>query len=233
MIRELKAWLGVEVDEVGWREKLLAGFGALVAVAATLYIGRIAFGPSGALALVPSMGATAVLLFAVPLGQLSQPWPVLGGHAVGALVGVTCAKLLPPGSLVAAGCAVGGAIVVMRALKCLHPPGGATALFAVIGGPAIWGLGYSLLWYPVMLNACVLLLLTALLNWPFPWRKYPAHFHRMKKETAEKLGLTHEAVVEAVRSIDSFVDITEDELLRLYEALSQRRTPPRQVSPRN
>ena len=33
-------------------------------------------------------------------------------------------------------------------------------------------------------------------------------------------GISHEAVVAAVRSIDSFIDVTEDDILRLYKSLA-------------
>src|SRR5690625_7670775 len=90
--------------------------------------------------MLASMGATAVLLFAVPHGALSQPWAVVGGHVVSAIVGVTC-QLLIPNLFWAAALSGGVAVAAMYYLRCIHPPGGATALAAVIGGPELPALG--------------------------------------------------------------------------------------------
>jgi CBS domain-containing membrane protein len=78
------------------------------------------------------MGASAVLLFAVPLGPLSQPWNFVGGHLISGLIGVTIAQWVPD-MVVASTLAVSLAIFVMYVTRCLHPPGGATALTVVAG----------------------------------------------------------------------------------------------------
>lgn len=119
------------------------------------------------------MGASAVLLFAVPHGQLSQPWPVLGGHLISAFIGVACAKWIPNLTL-AAPVAVALAIGAMHYLRCIHPPGGATALTAVIGGPALRALGFHYVVTPVLLDTLAILLVAVLFNGFFAWRRYPA-----------------------------------------------------------
>jgi len=118
------------------------------------------------------MGASAVLLFAVPHGPLSQPWPVLGGHFVSALVGVACTKAIAQ-PMLAAPVAVGLAIGSMHYLRCIHPPGGATALSAVVGGEPVHQLGFHFVLTPVLWNAAVILLVALLFNYPFTWRRYP------------------------------------------------------------
>jgi CBS-domain-containing membrane protein len=118
------------------------------------------------------MGASAVLLFAVPHGALSQPWPVLGGHVISALIGVSCAKFIPL-PLLAAAFSVALAIGAMHYLNCIHPPGGATALSAVIGGDAIHQLGFQYVLTPVLLNTIIVLIVAILFNYPFHWRRYP------------------------------------------------------------
>jgi len=80
-------------------------------------------------------------------------------------------------------------------------------------------LGYSFAIWPVGLNALALVLFAVAFNFWFPWRRYPARFHHAKSPAAGS-GVTHEAVVAAVRSIDSFIDVTEDDIVRLYESLS-------------
>jgi len=214
----IKAWLGMERDETGWKEKTVACAGAFLAIAGLVGFGRYFFGPAHEDFLVLSMGATTFLLFVVPLGKLSQPWPVVGGHVLSAFVGVACHKLIPDTTL-AAGCAVGFAVLGMQLLGCLHPPGGSTALLAVLAGSKVSDLGYSLAIWPVGLNALALVLFAVAFNFWFPWRRYPARFGHTKSPAAGS-GVTHEAVVAAVRSIDSFIDVTEDDIVRLYESLS-------------
>jgi len=69
-------------------------------------------------------------------------------------------------------------------------------------------------------NALGIVLFAVAFSFWFPWRRYPSRFHHPKKSDATGTGISHEAVVSAVRSIDSFVDVTEDDILRLYESLS-------------
>jgi len=215
---EIKAWLGIERDETGWKEKTVACAGSFLAIAGLVGFGRYFFGPAHETFLVLSMGATTFLLFVVPLGKLSQPWPAVGGHVLSAFVGVACHKLIPDTTL-AAGCAVGFAVLGMQLLGCLHPPGGSTALIAVLAGSKVSDLGYSFAIWPVGLNALALVLFAVAFNFWFPWRRYPARFHHTKSPIA-KSGVTHKAVVAAVRSIDSFIDVSEDDIVRLYESLS-------------
>jgi len=214
----IKAWLGMERDETGWKEKIVASAGGFLAIAGLVGFGRYFFGAAHEDFLVLSMGATTFLLFVVPLGKLSQPWPVVGGHVLSAFVGVACHKLIPDSTL-AAGCAVGFAVLGMQLLGCLHPPGGSTALIAVLAGSKVSDLGYSFAIWPVGLNALALVLFAVAFNFWFPWRRYPARFHHTKSPAAGS-GVTHEAVVAAVRSIDSFIDVTEDDIVRLFESLS-------------
>ncbi|VEA74072.1 HPP family [Serratia rubidaea] len=82
---------------------------------------------------VAPMGASAVLLFAVPASPLAQPWSIVGGNLVAALIGVSCGKLIGDPGL-ACGVAACLAIGVMFKLRCLHPPSGAVALTAILGG---------------------------------------------------------------------------------------------------
>lgn len=214
---KLAEWLGVELDPVSGREKLVSAAGGFVAILVVALISQWCLpGREGAL-LVASTGASAVLLFGVPHGALSQPWPVLAGHGVSALIGVACSQLIPSVP-VAAGCAVGLSIGVMHHLKCIHPPGGATALIAVIGGPAVTDLGFQFALCPVLLNAVCMVALAIGFNAAFAWRRYPAILSRRQRPTTT---ISHEAVVEALRSVDSFVDITEDDLTRLVGLLTQ------------
>ena len=137
------------------RDRLVACLGALVAISLTGLIAAKVVGAGAALLIVAPMGASAVLVFAVPASPLAQPWSVIGGNVISALVGVFVARVVPVPAL-AAGLAVAGAILAMSLSRSLHPPGGATALMAVIGGPSIAALGYGFALVPVGVNAAIL-----------------------------------------------------------------------------
>ncbi len=186
-----------------------------------IFICDRALGLVGASGLIASMGASAVLLFGVPHGQLSQPWPVIAGHGFSALIGVACARLIPDPA-VAACCAVGLAIGVMHQFKCIHPPGGATALTAVCGGAAVHRLGYGFVVYPVLVNSTIMVILAVLTNAAFPWRRYPAFLSRQARKgslAARSDDPTHEDIVKALQSLDSFMDVTEEDMLQLVRML--------------
>ncbi len=178
--------MGPSFKRTGHLEKWLSLSGGLAGMLGVLLISEAQLGLAGSAGLVASMGASAVLLFAVPHGPLSQPWPVFGGHLVSAIVGVASAQMIAQ-PLLASGLAVALAIGAMAYLRCIHPPGGATALTAVAGGDAVHSLGYHYVVTPVMLNAITILLVAVLFNYLFPWRRYPAawaHNHEQRLATA-------------------------------------------------
>ncbi|MGY2052177.1 HPP family protein [Methylobacterium sp. JK268] len=171
MLQSLRRLLP-DLAPVSLRERARAALGALLGILATGLISRAILGDHAALpVLIAPMGASAVLLFAVPASPLAQPWSILGGNAVAALIGVTAAGLIAD-PFVAAAVAVSVAIALMTALRCVHPPSGAVALTAVLGGPAIRDLGYGFVLWPVGVNS-LLLLATALLFNNLTGRSYP------------------------------------------------------------
>jgi CBS-domain-containing membrane protein len=129
--------------------------------------------PADALLLIGSMAASAVLLFGTPKSPLAQPRNVLGGHMLSACVGVSAHLLFPTTLWLAGAVAVAGAISLMHATKTLHPPGGATALIAITGGPKILALGYGYVLLPAGAGALVLLAVALVVNNLLPGRKYP------------------------------------------------------------
>ena len=220
-MQTIRRWLGIELDEVSWREKVVSMLGGGVAIMAVIAVSHHLLGYTGAAMLIRSMGASAVLLFAVPHGSLSQPWPVFGGHLLSALTGVTCAKVINSTELAAA-CAVGISIGLMHQCKCIHPPGGATALTAVVAGPAVTSLGYSFVWRPVVINVITILAVAVVFNLPLRWRRYPAFLNRHDRAPDNGEAVTHDDIVAALREIDSFVDVTEADLVRLVDIVSRR-----------
>ena len=176
-LTELRLLLGIERNTTRHGEKWISGIGALLGILAVYGLTRWTF-PSdvasavGGALMVTSMGASAVLLFAVPQGALSQPWAVVGGHLLSAFIGVSCQKLFP-GHAWTAALAVGLAVLGMYYLRCIHPPGGATALIAVIGGDSVHQLGYLYVLVPAALGALVMLVIALLVNNIPKTRKYP------------------------------------------------------------
>lgn len=214
---------------VSEREHWISAAGGLLGILAVLWTSHFWLGGHGGVLAIASMGASAVLLFAAPHGALSQPWPVLGGHLVSALIGVSCARWLGGEPMLAASLAVALSIAAMYGLRCLHPPGGATALYAVLGGETVHALGYGYLFSPVLLNVVVLVTVAVLFNYPFAWRRYPQSWHHRSQPvatTAEKSMIPHSSLVYALSQIDTFVDISEDDLQRIYAlALAGQRQP--------
>lgn len=244
-IHECRMLLGIERNATSHGEKLISAVGALAGILAVYYITKSIFpqgfmGSPAHFVMITSMGASAVLLFAVPHGALSQPWAVLGGHLISAFIGVTCQKFFPNEFWVGA-LAVGLAVGAMHYLRCIHPPGGATALAAVIGGPTIHALGYHYLVTPVLINLAAMLLVALLFNGVFGWRRYPAHLARRHKVSSETIPaerqfeLTHEDFAAAMQELDSYVDVTTEGLAELLELAKQHAernvTHPKEIIP--
>lgn len=126
--------------------------------------------------IIGSFGATAVLVYAAIKSPLAQPRNVIGGHVLSALVGVSCYYLLGDGVLASA-LAVSLAIALMLITETLHPPGGATALIAVIGSTKIHNLGYFYALIPVGLGAVILVIVAVVVNNLAKKRSYPEFWY--------------------------------------------------------
>jgi CBS domain-containing membrane protein len=170
---------------------------------------------------IAPMGASAVLLFAVPSSPLAQPWSIIGGNLVAALIGVSCSQWIDDLPL-ACGAAAGLAIGAMFALRCLHPPSGAVALTAVLGGPVVKELGYRFVLWPVLANSLVLLLAALVFNIAAR-RRYPHHaiVHANPHQTRDqppgaRLGLTVEDLDAALRARGELLDVSKDDLEELF-----------------
>ncbi|WDQ98745.1 HPP family protein [Devosia sp. J2-20] len=152
-------------------ERLRASLGAVIGIVITGAVATLALSSSDVPLLIAPIGASAVLLFAVPMSPLAQPWSIIGGNTIAALIGVTCARYISD-PMLAAGLAVGAAIAIMMAMRCLHPPSGAVALTAVLGGPAITAAGYGFVIWPVLINSLLLLAVALAFN-NLTGRHYP------------------------------------------------------------
>jgi CBS domain-containing membrane protein len=208
-------------------ERLRACGGALFGLALTGGACRLLLGPGSDLPLlIAPMGASAVLLFGVPASPLAQPWPVLGGNVLAALVGTACALFIPD-PLLAAPLAVALAIGGMLALRCLHPPGGAIALMAALGGPALRAMGWGFALVPVGLNSALLLLAALAFN-NLTGRRYPhaaqaGNGHGTKDpEPAGRLGFTAADLDAVLSRYDQVLDIARDDLEMLFRAAERQ-----------
>ena len=198
------------------RDRLVACAAAAVGIAVTAWLSALIVDARTALLLVAPMGASAVLIFAVPTSPLAQPWPVVGGMVLSALVGITIAWVVPVPPL-AAGLAVAVAILVMSLTRSLHPPGGAAALLAVLGGPSVVSTGYWFAVVPVGLNAALLTLMGILLH-RFTGHSYP---HRTGPAGGQVLpaaaAVPHpEDVDAALADLGETFDVGRDDLDLLF-----------------
>lgn len=221
-----------------WRDRLVACFGALIGVGATGLICGLLLGNDPHLPLLAApMGASALLLFAIPSSPLAQPWSIIGGNTVSALIGLIVGRYIPEPAI-AAGAAVALAIAAMSLLRCLHPPGGAAALTAALGGPLVSAYGLGFAFVPVGLNALVLTLLGVLFH-RFSSHSYP---HRPPATTnphgttdlpaSRRIGFNEADIDAALGDLGEAFDIDRsdlDRLLRRVEmhALSRARGLPR------
>lgn len=130
--------------------------------------------------LIGSFGASSVLIYGAIQSPLSQPRNLVGGHVISSLIGVTIAQFLPEVIWLTAPLAVALSIICMQMTKTLHPPGGASALIAVIGSEHVRDLGYWFVLTPVLSGALILLTVALIFNNITPERRYPTdpHFSR-------------------------------------------------------
>ncbi|WP_425469498.1 HPP family protein [Paraburkholderia azotifigens] len=204
---------------VKWPERMRSALGALIGIAFTGGSMHLLLGPGANIPmLVAPMGASAVLLFGVPASPLAQPWSIIGGNLVSATVGVACATLIAD-PVAAAALAVGVAIAAMFAFRCVHPPSGAVALTAVLGGPAIHALGFRFVLEPILIQSAALLG-AALVYHAVTGHRYP-HATRAAPSAAPQVpassGSVTRADLEAVLNRrGELLDIDPDDLETLF-----------------
>jgi CBS domain-containing membrane protein len=222
MFEKKLQWLGhflPQPNTVPRAERMRAVAGALVGLLTVAGVSMALTGkPSVAAALVAPMGASAVLLFCVPASPLAQPWSVIGGNTVAALIGVACAHAIGNPLLAAplAGCL---SILAMFLLRCLHPPSGAVALTAVLGGAAIHNAGFSFAFVPVLLNSCLIVLAALAFN-NLTGRRYPHSQKSTLKNThstkdpvpTARLGFSKEDLDAALARYGQVLDVSRDDL---------------------
>lgn len=205
--------------KVKFREKLLSATGAFLGLLISSVISHLALGELNPWFIAP-MGASAVLLFAVPASPLAQPWSIIGGNSIAALIGVTALHLFDNTS-VAFSVAVSVTIFVMLSLRCLHPPSGAVAMTAILGGPAVSTLGYHFVIWPVAINSLFMLIMAILFN-NLIGRKYPHQVsttdHKANVSNplpSERIGITSQDVEDVIEGRTELLDISAGDLKEL------------------
>lgn len=210
------------------RERLIGCAGALLGICATAFVCAYAFGtPEHFPLIVAPIGASAVLLFAVPASPLAQPWPIVGGNTISALVGITVARFVD-NPMIAVGLAVGLAILAMSLTRSLHPPGGAAALTAVIGGPAVTAAGFWFPFVPVAINSIILVLLGLVFH-RLAKRNYPhkpapvVNTHKTADAPpAMRVGFNKQDIDAALSEFNETLDIDREDLDRILRTVEAK-----------
>lgn len=138
------------------KEIYISIVGAFIATLFASFFSNSILEAEGMPMVLASTGASAMLIFGNPHNPVCQPWPIVGGHVISAIIGIT-AYYLVPNPILASSVAIGVAMFAMYYTGSMHPPGGATAVTAVVGGTAIHELGYYFVIVPVFFNSIILL----------------------------------------------------------------------------
>lgn len=201
-------------------ERWRASFGALLGLGmCTVFLHAVTPGNHWMLA---PLGATLVILHVQPHSPVAQPWPVIGSYLLCCVAGLACAQWIAAPQL-SVTVAVACAIWLMVRFGCIHPPGGALALLIALDGPRSADAALRLA-VQVGLDVGMAILSTMLvshivLRRPYPYTAQAQEVGRHQTADAaplQRLGLVHDDLASAVQSLDTFVDVQEDELVEIY-----------------
>ena len=158
LIKRYSFYLGGDQPRVTWIERFRSSCGAFVGLMLVLTIAKYLGESSGIDEwLMASLGASALLVFALPGSPMAQPWALIAGNTLSAFVGISCAHLINE-PLIAMPIAAALSILGMFMLRCLHPPAAAVALITVLG-PI---LHYRYAIFPVMVDSILLVVAGAI-----------------------------------------------------------------------
>ena len=221
--KRISAWVHTRVLSntlsLSSSERWKASLGALLCLASCGLLLRSL--PLDAHWLLAPVGASVVILFVQFHSPVAQPWPLLGSYLLATVAGLACSHWVAQPALAAA-LAVALSIWLMAWLNCVHPPGGALALLLVLNGPyaPTEMVAVSEL---IAINAGVLLLAALFINRMVLRRRHPhsstqpgPSHNTQDRPPIERLGLTHTDLESAVKTLNTFVDVQEDELVEIY-----------------
>ncbi len=221
--REFFASFTPAFDPTPLSEKLrsgLAAFTGILLLGAVLHVLPHVGYP---LVLLASTAAAAVLLFAVPHSPMAQPWPMLCGNLLAALVGWGCSLLIAD-PIWAGACAVGLAAFTMHLAHCLHPPAAATALLMVLNAAQFHQQGGKWMAATLLANVLISLMLAIAINNLLPGRRYPARRGIAAAPSQALIGcnLARDDIEWALTQMDSVIDVSEEDLIEIYQMAAQR-----------
>lgn len=218
----IKRYLVADTPTPPLCERIKSAVGTALGVAAVLCVTYLLF--EHQYAMLAAVGASAVIMFAIPHSPMAQPWSVIGGYFIAVSIGLLALyTMMPP----IVGIAVAIVLVVLMTMtfKCLHPPSGAIVIFVFNQNPADFSVALTVI-SSVMVAALLLVMLATLLNNLGLGRKYPQcltetikNLHRTRDELPTiRTGVTHEDLDYALKKHGAYVDIQENELINLYES---------------
>ncbi len=194
-----------------WRSTI-AAFAGISLVEAILFI--VPGDPASRQLLAP-LGASSVIMFALPHSPLGQAWPSAGGLVLSALIGILCHLWIHPAWL-AISLALAGAIWLMASLRCIHPPGGAMAVLFASGFGST-----NLAVDAILINVFAMLFAAFAINTLIPGRRWPQGTQDPPGDhpnpQVQRPGINHDDLQYALGQIDGFLDITEDDLIEVYD----------------
>ena len=198
------------------KDRFLCGIGALLGLLISSFVSWYAHGDFHAWYIAP-MGASSVLLFAVPASPLAQPWNMVVGNIIAGIIGVTCALFIS-NLTIAFSIAVALSIFLMMTTDSLHPPSGAVAITAVLGGTTVHELGYAFIFYPVLLNSILLLIVAVIFN-RLLGKQYPqiAQLNTRSKDPTptQKVTIQPQDIQDVLEHQTELLDISEYDLQKI------------------
>lgn len=198
------------------KDRFLCGIGALLGLLISSFVSWYALGDFNAWYIAP-MGASSVLLFAVPASPLAQPWNMVVGNIIAGIIGVTCALFIS-NLTIAFSIAVALSIFLMMTTDSLHPPSGAVAITAVLGGTTVHELGYAFIFYPVLLNSVLLLIVAVIFN-RLLGKQYPqiAQLNTRSKDPTptQKVTIQPQDIQDVLEHQTELLDISEYDLQKI------------------
>jgi len=222
-IKQFFRFITVDPVNLSIKGKFLSAISSFIAILIVAWITQKSGVSADYPIIVASMGASAVILFIMPGSPLAQPWSLVGGQMVSAIIGIACAQMIE-NTVLASGCAVGGSILAMLLLRCLHPPGAATALTPIIAGVPVGFDNYSFVLTPVGINVAIMLIMAIAINRWILRYEYPTvphqtdnkkHKHSTLIQPSQRVGISEQDVEQALENMDMFMDVSTGDLSKL------------------
>ena len=222
-IQQIFRFITVDPVNLSIKSKLLSVASSFIAILIVAWVTQKSGVSASYPIIVASMGASAVILFIMPHSPLAQPWPLIGGHLVSAIIGITCTQLFAD-TIVASACASGGSVLAMLLLRCLHPPGAATALTPIIAGDPANFMNYSFVLMPVGVNVAIMLVMAIAINrwvlrYDYPTNTYQGDNKKLKHDTliqpSQRTGISEQDLEQALENMDMFMDVSAGDLSKL------------------